>query len=317
MSKSFNKVTLLGGGVLGGQIAWHSAFRGKQVVVYDAFAEGLEKCKQAHQTYSGIYAKDLNASEEELKLTFERLSYSGDLKDAVHGADIIIECVPENPDIKIKLYDDLSPLLSPQVILATNSSSLLPSQFSEHVKYPENYCALHFANLVWALNIAEIMAHKGTSKETLVNITRFAIEIGMVPIPVQKERNGYVCNSLLIPIIHTALTLLNTGVTTPDVLDRTYMIMNRGTSMGPCGIMDIVGFKTVYDINQYWGEVNQDEQMLSNADYVKKNFIDKGILGLQTGQGFYSYPDPMYASPDFLEVPDVSKAKEIASLAVL
>ena len=81
--------------------------------------------------------------------------------------------------------------------------------------------------------------------------------------------------------------------------------------------MDIVGFKTVYDIFSHWGEVNKDDQMLANARYIKEHFVDKGVLGLQSGQGYFQYPDPSYQAPDFLDVPDISKAKEIALLAKL
>ena len=80
-------------------------------------------------------------------------------------------------------------------------------------------------------------------------------------------------------------------------------------------MIDVVGMKTAYDVLNYWGEANGDEQMSANAHYIDENFLSKGLMGLQTGQGYYSYPDPSYAAPDFLDVPDVSKAAEIARLA--
>ena len=72
--------------------------------------------------------------------------------------------------------------------------------------------------------------------------------------------------------------------------------------------------KTAYDVMNYWGNENDDAQMQANARYIKENFLDKGLLGLQTAQGYYSYPDPSYASPDFLDVPDIAKAAELARL---
>ena len=136
----------------------------------------------------------------------------------------------------------------------------------------------------------------------------------MVPVPLQKEHNAYVINSMLVPLLQAAQTLVTNGVSTAETIDRTYMIMNRGCSMGPCGIMDVVGMKTCYDILSYWGAENNDEQMLANAAYIKQRFIDQGHMGLLSGQGYYTYPQPAYQSEDFLEVPDINRAQEIASL---
>jgi len=159
------------------------------------------------------------------------------------------------------------------------------------------------------------MAHPGTSRETLTAVTRFAIEIGMVPIPIQKEQPAYVLNSLLIPLANAAQTLVRTGVASPETVDRTYMIMNRGCTTGPCGMMDVVGMKTLYNVFTHVGGAKGDEEMLANSAYIKNTFLDKGLLGVQTGRGFYTYPDPVYQAPDFLDVPDVSRAEEIARLA--
>ena len=117
-----------------------------------------------------------------------------------------------------------------------------------------------------------------------------------------------------MPLLNAAQTLVTNGVSDPETIDRTYMIMNRGVAAGPCGVMDIVGMKTLYDVLHYWGAQNDDAQMSANAQYVKESFLDKGLLGLQTGQGYYSYPNPAYESPEFLDVPDVSKAAELARL---
>jgi 3-hydroxybutyryl-CoA dehydrogenase len=160
------------------------------------------------------------------------------------------------------------------------------------------------------------MAHANTSEETLRAVTRFAIEIGMVPIPVQKEQSGYVLNSMLVPLVTAAMTLVVNGVSTPETIDRTFMINHRGCKTGPCGIIDFVGMTTAYNITSYWGNQNNDEQMLRNARYIKEHFLDKGKLGLQTGEGFYKYPNPSYAAADFLDVPDVTKADELAKLAL-
>jgi 3-hydroxybutyryl-CoA dehydrogenase len=307
MTKSkLNRVTVLGAGVLGGQIAWHSAFKGKAVVVYDPFPEAIAKVRVAHEMYARIYSAELGASDADLEATRSRVTYSDQLESAVANADLVIEAVPEVPEIKTGVYQQMAALLPPHTIIATNSSTLLPRDFAEATGRPEQYCALHFANLIWALNLVEIMAHPGTSRETLTAATLFAIEIGQVPIAVQKEQNGYVLNSWFVPLLTAGVSLVVNGVATPEDVDRTFMICNRGCAMGPCGLIDVVGMKTAYDVSQHWGTVNNDAQMLKNAAYVKERFLDKGLQGMLGGEGFYRYPNPAYAEPDFLAVPDVS-----------
>ena len=313
MSSGLGKLSMIGAGVLGGQIAWHSAFSGKQVVVYDINEEGLQRCRAAQEMYAGIYQKDLGATPVQIAQTRSRLRFTTDLADAVADADVVIEAVPEIPEVKIELYKKMAGLLPAHTIVATNSSTLLPSQFAEYTGRPDKYCALHFANLIWALNLAEVMAHSGTSEATLTAITGFAIEIGMVPIPVQKEQNGYVLNSWFAPLLQSALALVVNGVSTPEYVDRTFMIANR-SSMGPCAMIDMVGMTTAYNIGLHWGTVNNDEQMLKNAAYIKAHFIDKGLLGLPTGEGFYKYPNPAYQAKGFLDVPDISAVAGLVKL---
>ena len=316
-ASQLENLTVLGAGVLGGQIAWHSAFSGKSVVVYDLHEEGLEKCRTAQQSYALIYRQDLDASEGMIEETRARLTFTTDLAAAVARADLVIECVPEIPEVKTGVYREMAPHLPAHTLIATNSSTLLPRQFAESTGRPEKYCALHFANLIWSLNIGEIMAHPTTADDTLVAVTQFAIEIGMVPIPVQKEQNGYVLNTMLVALVNAAQTLVTNGVATPEIVDRTYMIMNRGCAVGPCGLLDIVGMTTIYNILSYWGNEKKDEQMLRNAEYIQRRFLDKGLLGLQTGEGYYNYPDPTYQAPDFLDVPDISQAADLALMAKL
>lgn len=308
------QIAVLGAGVLGGQIAWHSAYMGKTVVVYDPFEESLERCRDAQDQYAEIYQQDLGATDDEIAATRARLSLTTELATAAGNADLVIEAVPEIPNVKTALYQELSGVLPEHTLVATNSSTLLPSQFADASGRPEKFCCLHFANLIWSLNLAEVMAHPRTSSETILSVTRFAIEIGMIPVPVQKEHNAYVINSLLVPLLNAAQTLVTNGISTPEAIDRTYMVMNRGCARGPCGVIDIVGMETAYNILSHWGTENQDEQMLANADYIKREFIDRGNMGLQTGQGYYSYPEPAYAAEDFLDIPDIGEAEAYAAL---
>lgn len=310
---NINKVTVLGAGVLGGQIAWHTAYKGKSVVVYDISASALERCQGAHERYAEIYKRDVSAGEADIVATLSRLRYSIDLADAVAQADLVIEAVPEVPAIKTEIYRQMAPLLPPHTLIATNSSTLLARDFAVATGRPDKFCALHYANLIWIMNVIEIMAHPQTTRETLRQMTKFTIETGMVPIAVQKEQNGYVLNTWFVPLITAAQTLVTNGVSTPEDVDRTYLKVNSGAGMGPMALIDMVGMKTFFDVLSYWGHERKDQQMLDNADYIKTRFLDHGLLGTQTGEGYYKYPNPAYRQPGFLAVPDMSRINDIVA----
>lgn len=307
-----DKVTVLGSGVLGGQIAWHSAYKGKTVTVYDIAPDAIERCRAAHDQYAAVYLSDVGAGEADITATRERLAYSTDLAAAVAEADLVIEAVPEIPEIKTAVYKEMAAFLPPGTLVATNSSTLLPKDFASATGRPEKFCALHFSTSLWTMNFAEIMAHSGTSSKTLTEVTEFAVEIGMLPIPVRKEQNGYVVNTWLVPFLNAAQTLVTNGVATAADVDRTFLY--TGAKFGPLGMMDMIGMKTVHDVLSHWGRENSDAQMSANADYIKKNFLDRGRLGLQTGTGYYDYPDPAYQRPGFLDVPDISAVPDLVSL---
>jgi len=309
---SLDRLTVLGAGVLGGQIAWHSAFRGKTVAVYDIAQDAIDRCVAAHEQYAAIYRSDLGAGDADITATTQRLTYGTDLAAAVAEADLVIEAVPEIPDVKTEVYEEMAELLPPDTLVATNSSTLLPSDFAEATGRPDKFCALHFANMIWAINFAEVMAHPGTSRETLSEVTEFAVEIGMVPIPIRKEQNGYVANTWGVPMLNAAQTLVTNGIATAEDVDRTYLL--TGGRVGPFGMMDMIGMKTCYDVLSHWASITGDAQMIANADYIKTHLLDRGLLGLQGGKGYYEYPDPAFERPGFLAVPDVSVVPDLVAL---
>ena len=292
-------VTIAGAGTLGSQIAWQTAFKGFNVTVYDAFEKGLARCKLFHKQYSNVFLNLRGASQEEIDNTFARLSYTTNLAEAVKDADLISESIPEDLEIKKAFYVELSTLAPKKTIFTTNSSTLLPSQYAEETGRPEKFLALHFANWIWDANIGEVMGHPKTDSKYFDKIIEFAKEIGMIPIPIYKEQHGYVINSLLGPLLSAAGNLLVNEVADYETIDKTWMITS-GTKMGPCAIMDMVGLETIYNIEKLWSERTGDEDRIARVAYYKKNFIDKGKLGMKTKEGLYTYPKPKYKDTDFL-----------------
>ncbi|WP_233897341.1 3-hydroxyacyl-CoA dehydrogenase [Tenacibaculum piscium] len=296
---NYKNITVAGSGVLGYQIAFQAAFHKFNVTVYDINDEMLAKAKAKFPKMCEAFKRDLNASDADLAVTFENLKYSSNLAEAVKDADLLIEAVPENPAIKIDFYTKLAKVAVEKTVFATNSSTLLPSQFAEVTGRPSQFLALHFANDIWRNNTAEIMGHSGTNPEIFNDVVAFAKAIGMLALPLQKEQPGYILNSLLVPFLGAATDLLVKEVAEPQTIDKTWM-KATGAPIGPFAILDIVGINTVYNINKMASEKSKNPLKIKTTEFLKENFIDTNKLGVSTGEGFYTYPNPAYKEDDFL-----------------
>ena len=296
---SFTKIATAGAGTMGSQVAWQMAFHGKHVVVYDAIPEGLEKGKSLHREYAEHFIDQRGAVQKQIDDTFARLTYTSDLAMAVGDADLISESVPESLSIKESFWREVSKHAPERTVFTTNSSTLVPSALARFVDRPQKFLALHFAIGVWDSNIGEVMGHAGTDAAVFERLLKFAEEIGLVPIPIRKEQSGYIINSLLVPWCTAALELLVRGVSDFESIDRTWMITLQ-SGMGPFGMMDRMGLGVVYHVAKLIGETTPNTQALDSARYLDEHFIQKGLLGVASGQGFYRYPDPAFAEADFI-----------------
>ncbi|MDW0108890.1 3-hydroxyacyl-CoA dehydrogenase [Sporosarcina aquimarina] len=297
---NFKKITVAGSGVLGSQIAFQTALKGFDVSVYDITDEALAKAKELIHSLQPYYEKDIGTTAEEFEAGFRRLSFYSNLGEAVKDADLVIEAIPEVVSIKTSFYEELGKVAPDKTIFATNSSTLLPSQFAEATERPEQFIALHFANEIWKNNTAEVMRHPGTGQAVFDAVIQFAREIGMVPLPLKKEQPGYILNSLLVPLLDAAEMLLVKEVADVQTIDKTWMIAT-GAPMGPFAILDVVGITTAYNIVKMKADATGQEEFKKLADLLKNEYIDKGKLGRETGEGFYTYPDPEFAKPGFLK----------------
>ena len=297
---TYKNVTVAGSGVLGYQIAFQAAYHGFNVIVYDISDEVLEQAKSKFNWMCKAFRKDLRATQEQLDTAFDNLSYTSDLAEAVKDADLMIEAIPEIPEIKIEFYEKLANLAPEKTVFATNTSTLLPSQFAESTGRPAQFLALHFANKIWMHNAAEIMGHPRTDPKVFDEVVAFATNIGMVPMPLYKEQPGYIMNSLLAPFIDAGLQLLAKEVADPHTIDKTWMIVT-GAPVGPFGILDTIGINTAYNITKMSAERTQSPVRFKAVKYLKEQLIDQNKLGAATGEGFYSYPNPAYMNPDFLK----------------
>jgi 3-hydroxybutyryl-CoA dehydrogenase len=264
------------------------------------FEKGIETSKIFHKQFAELFMSQRGATQDQIDQTFSRLKYTVDLKDAVKDADLISESIPENIEIKKSFYQALAKVAPGKTIFTTNSSTTLPSDYAGVTERPEKFLALHFANGIWDANVGEVMGHAETDTQIFDKVVKFASEIGMVPIPIHKEQNGYVLNSLLVPLLSAASNLLINSVSDIESIDKTWMI-STGAPIGPFGIMDTIGMETMYNVDMLWGNKLNDQSMIDRANFIKENYIDKGKMGVSSGEGFYKYPNPSYAHSDFLK----------------
>ena len=198
------------------------------------------------------------------------------------------------------MKQSMSKVAPEKTIYTTNSSTTLPSDYVEFVDRPEKFLALHFANGIWDANVGEVLGHSETDPKIFDRVVKFAAEIGMVPIPIYKEQNGYVLNSLLVPLLTAATDLLVNGVSDVESIDKTWMI-TTGSAAGPFGVMDTIGMQTIYNVEMLWGTKLGNQNRIDKANFIKENYIDKGKMGVSSGEGFYLYPNPSFEDENFLK----------------
>lgn len=221
---------------------------------------------------------------------YQNIHLELDLAKAVADADLVIESMAENADDKTAFYKKLAPLLPEKTILVTNSSTLLPSKFAKVTGRPEKYLSLHFANSIWKNNTAEIMAQDKTDPKYFDAIMKFAEEIRMIPLPVRKEKSGYLLNSMLVPFLFSGMDLYVNGVSDPESIDKAWTL-GTGSPKGPFQILDTVGLTTAYNIVKMYVKVPSflAPYNFKGMEKMLKKYIDEGKLGMSSGEGFYKY----------------------------
>lgn len=278
-------LTVLGTGVLGSQIIFQAAFKGKNVVGYDITDGILAKLPERWEQIKQQFKADLpDTPQDKLDDAVSRIRVTADLADAVKDADIVIEAIPERLDIKQETWEKVGKLAPAKTIFCTNSSTLMPSKIAPFTGRPDKFLALHFANHIWKSNTGEVMMQPKTDPAVFEEVAQFAKEIGMVPIRIKKEHPRYVLNSLLVPLFDAAADLWVEGIASIEDIDTTWRIAT-GAPLGPFQIFDEVGMVTAYNISH--GSTPEIKKEFQRR--VKEEYVDKGYLGQNSGRGFYNY----------------------------
>ena len=310
-------ITIAGGGVLGSQIAFQTAFCGFDVKIWLRSEESIGRTKPKLERLYNIYKTTLNEAKKELgtgkvfprgliadssKVTeadidkllkavdkaYNEIKLTTSLEEACKDADLIIESMAENPEAKVAFYKSLDPHLEAKTIVATNSSSMVPSQFREYLSRPQQYLAIHFANNIWISNTAEIMGHSTTSKDSYEAVAKFASDIKMIPLRLKKEQPGYILNSMLIHFLNAGQMLLANEVADPATIDLTWRL-GTGSPYGPFQILDIVGLNTALNIVSNNPLSKDPTTVQGKIKAILEKYIAEGKTGVNSGEGFYKY----------------------------
>jgi len=296
--EDIKNVLIVGSGTMGQQIGFQCALYNCNVTLYDIKKEMLEKAMERINRLASRMTREGRITPEKAQETIGRIKTTDDIKQAAKDADIVSESVPEDPKLKGKVFAELNVLCPKRTIFTTNTSTLLPSMFAEATGRPEKFLAYHFHDIRMT-NVVDVMPHPGTDPKCVQLVTQFAEKTGLAPIVLHKESIGYVFNYMFSGLFESALTLASRDIASVEDIDKAWMGITR-MYIGPFGLMDSVGLDTVWHINSYWAQKTGDKQKIKNSEFVKK-YVDRGELGQKTRKGFYTYPNPLFTSPDFLK----------------
>lgn len=289
-----HKICILGAGTLGSRVALQSAISGFEVHVYDIHQKALDFGQKTMEKILRQLVKAGQLNESQVPEIFSRIQFTLDPSEAVKDADFINESVTEEVDIKKKVWKQFGEIAPEKTWFTTNTSYLLPSMFAEESGRPAKFCAFHFHDVFYS-RVVDIMPHPGTDPVMIPMLEELGRKLNQVPVFVKKENPGYIFNTMLMALIGAAGKLLTREVGSIEDIDRSWMV-NFHMPMGPFGILDSIGLDTA------WHVTHKMPDAASQAfASLLKTYIDQGKLGEKTGEGFYSYPNPIYRNPDFVK----------------
>ncbi len=281
-----NKICVVGAGNMGHQIALCCAVAGYQVKCTDIKAEILKTAENFADTYLPKRVAKGKMTEETARQARANISFTTSLKEAAQDADVVIEAVLENLDLKLKLFAQLDEICPSHTILATNSSFIVSSKIAPATKRQDKVCNMHFFNPAMVMKLVEVVKGPHTSEETANIIFDLCKDIGKMPVMLQKEIYGFLVNRIVSAINREAMYIYDMGVASYEDID-TAVVNALGHPMGPFRMMDLTGIDLAYHIGMERYQESGDPASKPSPIVVEK-FVKKE-WGQKTGKGFYDY----------------------------
>ena len=282
---SFQKIGVVGSGIMGSGVAEVAASTGAEVIVRTRSAPSGDELLRSLDASLAKQVEKGKRTHDEATALRQRVGVTTELNDLAE-CDLVIETVVEDIDVKKELFRALDDVIGPTTIVATCTSTLPVIDLAMQMSHPERFCGVHFFNPVHAMSLVEVIRPLGASDETIAAVTEFVLACNKEPIEV-KDQAGFIVNALLFPYLNNAVRLFEQGVATKEGIDAA-MKGGCGFPMGPFALLDLVGLDTSLAILE-----------ALYAEYADPNFapvpllrrmVSAGQLGRKSGSGFYNYP---------------------------
>lgn len=288
-NQHIHSITIVGAGTMGNGIAHVCAMAGFPVKLMDSSEEQLRMALQTIEKNLTRMAEKQKIKPIEVGASLARIQTFTDTKQAVSGADMVLEVVPEQLSLKKQIWSQIEQGIDSkrlkQTIFATNTSSISISELAEGITHPENMIGMHFFNPVPVMSLVEIILGNKTSEQTFKTVESLTSELGKTPIRVH-DFPGFVSNRILMPMINEAIYALHEGVAEKEAIDQV-MTLGMAHPMGPLRLADFIGLDVCLNIMNVLHKGFQDAKYTPCP--LLRAMVDKGHLGNKTGQGFYIY----------------------------